>query len=346
MMKKYIVSLILCLFSWQISGQWLAVEIPTKASFRALKSHGNHIWAGGTQGTVGHSTDAGKTWTFKQIPGTSSLDFRDLMIINNKEILFMSAGPSEEGKARIWRTSDGGETWHMLFEKTDPGYFFDCLQWDSKQKTGWLLADPIAQKISLFKITNMKFEELRTRDELQLQRNEAFFAASGSSLLVQGNKLVLVGGGGALARIYSREDKNASWRVSETAIQTGEAKGYFSIGAKNKSEYWTVGGDYRTLNESTIPILTTKDGGYHWDALENSPSFYMEKVIWTKPYWVVTGPSQSAAYHEKKKEWKSLGKSGFHNIIRVKDTLWGIGAKGQLGKISLSSIDQLFLSEK
>ncbi len=334
------------LYLSQSFGQWIPVEIPSTASFRAMKSNGNHIWVGGTQGTVGHSSDAGKTWLFKQIPKAEKLDFRDIAILSENEILLMSAGPSEEGKASIWQTKDSGESWHILFEKKEPGYFFDCLQWDNESKEGWLLADPVQQNLTIFKLKENTFSLIDTTRTIKLQPKEAFFAASGSSLLNQQNKLVLIGGGGKWARIYLKRNKLANWTFTETQIPTGEAKGYFSIGAKDKKNYWAVGGDYRKLNENDIPIIVTKDGGESWQPLPNSPTFYMEKVIWAKPFWIVSGPSQSAAYLEKKKQWKALGKSSYHNIIRVGDDIWGIGAKGQLGKISLSSIDQLFLTEK
>ena len=83
-MKNYFF-LAYLLLTTQVYAQWTPINIPTKASFRALKSLGNHIWAGGTQGTVGHSEDGGKTWQFQQIPGAEKLDFRDLAIQNAKE---------------------------------------------------------------------------------------------------------------------------------------------------------------------------------------------------------------------------------------------------------------------
>lgn len=345
MMKNYfIIGLILSFF--QGFGQWSKIEISTNASFRALKYHANQIWAGGTQGTVGHSLDAGKTWIFQQVPGAENLDFRDLIIVNEREILLMSAGPSEEGKASIWRTVDGGKRWEIIFEKKDPGYFFDCLTWDYKKNEGWLLADPIQRKLTLFHIKENNYSQIDTAGIPSLQPNEAFFAASGSSLLIQNDKFTLVGGGAALARIYQKKNLRSAWTSIETKIQTGEAKGYFSIGAKNRKELWAVGGDYRHLNENLIPILVTQDGGETWLELADSPKFYMEKVIWAKPYWIVCGPSQSAAFHSTRKLWKNLGPSSYHNIIQVGNEIWGIGAKGQLGKISLSSIDKLFLTEK
>lgn len=330
----------------QSFGQWTTIDIPTKASFRALKSKEHQIWAGGTQGTVGHSSDSGNTWIFNQIKGAEKLDFRDLVIISNQEILLMSAGPSEEEKASIWRTIDGGVNWKIAFEKKEPGYFFDCFQWDYQKQEGWLLADPIQQKLTLFHVKENTYTQINTSLAPTLQPKEAFFAASGSSLILQNDKFTLVGGGAPLARIYQKKNKRSEWTYLATEIETGEAKGYFSIGAKNNKELWAVGGDYRKLNESTIPIITTQDGGKTWHSLSDAPKFYMEKVIWAKPYWLICGPSQSAAYHERKKIWKNLGPSSYHNIIQVGKEIWGIGAKGQLGKISLSSIDKLFLTEK
>jgi photosystem II stability/assembly factor-like uncharacterized protein len=345
MMKKYILICYIGIVS-QTFGQWVPVDIPSKSSFRALKSLGEEIWAGGTQGSFGHSTDAGKSWKFVQIPGAAKLDFRDLVILNKQEVLLMSAGLSEEGKASIWRTQDAGEHWELVFEKKEPGFFFDCIQWDRSKQEGWLLADPIQRKLTLFQIKDHVFRQIDTPRTPLLQAKEAFFAASGSSLSMIGNHLLLIGGGGAFARIYLKRNQKSGWTYTETTIPTGEAKGYFSIGSKNKKTFWAVGGDYRKSNEGTIPILTTQDGGKSWKELTNTPAFYMEKVIWAKPYWIVSGPSQSAAYHEKKKQWKNLGPSPYHNIIQVGGEIWGIGAKGQLGKISLSSIDKLFLAEK
>ncbi|WP_395767590.1 YCF48-related protein [Aquirufa sp.] len=338
--------LLLFLISIQCDAQWTFVDIPTKASFRALKSYQDELWVSGSGGTVGHSKDAGKTWEFQQVPHAETLDFRDLSIINTQQILLMSAGPSEEGKAIVFKTEDGGNNWNRLIQIKEPGYFFDCIQWDSKNQFAWLLSDPIDTKLTLFTIQDKLLKRQDALSSPSLQPKEAFFAASGSSMLKLKDKLILVGGGADSARIYTYNINKKTWVTNNPGVPTGEAKGYFSVGAKNDQEIWAVGGDYRKLNERSIPIITTGDGGKHWIKLLNTPAFYMEKVIWAKPYWIVTGPSQSAAYHEKTKRWRILGNSPFHNIIQVGNTIWGIGAKGQLGYISLSTIDQLFLSKE
>ncbi len=338
--------ILLLLLSLTCRSQWTHVSIPTTSSFRALKVYGKHIWTSGTNGTVGHSSDAGKTWKFQQIPEAENLDFRDLAIINNQVILLMSAGPSEEGKAKLFQTKDGGNTWAPFFQIKEKDYFFDCIQWDKKNKLSWLLSDPINQKLTLFKYDQKKLSQIESANTPLLKLNEAFFAASGSSMQLVNNQLVFVGGGADSARIYTYDIRMNTWKANLLNIATGEAKGYFSIATKNKNEFMAVGGDYRKLNELTIPVIKTSDGGNQWQAIDESPSFYMEKVIWAKPYWIVSGPSQSAVYHDKKKQWRSLGKSPYHNIIQTGNTIWGIGAKGQLGYMSLSSMKNLFLPKE
>ena len=345
MMKNFIL-LLLFQVSTQIYGQWTSVAIPSTASFRALKTFKKHIWVGGTKGTIGHSKDRGKRWEFMQVPDADKLDFRDLVILNENELILMSAGPSEESKAVLYHTKDQGKNWTRLWQKDEPGYFFDCILWDPKIQQGWLLADPIQDKLRLFSFTRNSFSSIDSMHSPALQKKEAFFAASGSSMIQTGNHILLVGGGADSTRVYRFDLQNKNWQTVPLHVRSGEAKGYFSIGAKNANELWAVGGDYRKLNESTIPIITSEDGGQNWTVLQNSPTFYMEKVIWAKPYWIVNGPSQSAAYHKETNRWKSLGNTTYHNIIQVGNVIWGIGAKGQLGYISLSSIDQLFLSEK
>ncbi|MHA8107342.1 WD40/YVTN/BNR-like repeat-containing protein [Aquirufa sp. 5-AUSEE-100C1] len=345
MMKKLLYAILIAV-NLSAYGQWISVSIPSQASFRALKANGTHIWVGGTQGTVGHSRDGGRTWEFTQVPNAENLDFRDLAIVNEQEIMLMSAGPSEEGKARIYASNNEGKNWTLRLNNTESGYFYDCLQWDDKNKKAWLLADPIDQRLTLFSVLKDHVIRINPTKSPLLQTKEAFFAASGSSMIQLGNKIHLIGGGADSVKIYQYDIDRDSWTSIPLKVNAGEAKGYFSIGAKNKKTLWAVGGDYRKLNESSIPILISQDAGMHWTPMANTPKFYMEKVIWAKPYWIVSGPSQSAAYHEKTKRWKRLGDSHYHNIIQVGDVIWGIGAKGQLGYISLSSINQLFLSEK
>lgn len=349
-MKISINFLLLCfLLKFPAWAQWTTIPLQTKASFRAIRSFKNNIWIGGTQGTVVHSNDGGFTWQEAQVTGADKLDFRDLAIVDQQRVLLMSAGPADKGAAKIFMSKDQGSTWNILFEKKTGPYFFDAIAWNHKKQAGVMLSDPINDQFPLFSIQakDEKVEEIQITSFPTLLKREAAFAASGSSLLWIKGKLNLVTGGSAQARILQSQNKTfTKFQVMHQSTPADSSSGFFSIGARNSTNYWVVGGNYLRLNENNIGILETKDAGITWEKLQNPPSFYMEKVLWTGKHWIVVGPSKSAAYHPKTQKWISLGETHFHNVILHKKHLFAVGSKGTLAKISLSELDQLFLSKK
>jgi len=350
-MKKPAIFYFLFLISLAASAQWNSIPLPTSASFRALKSFQNEIWIGGTKGTYIHSKDAGSSWEVKQVPGAENLDFRDLIVLNKKEIILMSAGPSENGAAKLFKTRDGGQTWEIILHIKDSKYFFDAITWDYKKRTGYLLSDPIDQKFVLFKIrqNGNDINQMNLIDFPPLLPREAAFAASGSSILWINNKLHIISGGGNKARIFQSKDPNlTTWKIIHTEIKADTSSGFFTLAAKNKRHFWVAGGNYLRLNTSEIPILESKNAGENWTSLEIPlpKNYYIEKVIWSNPYWITSGPAGSYAFHSKLKKWANLGESHFHNIIATQEKIIGVGAKGQIGYLLKRDLKALFLSKK
>lgn len=349
-MKIRSLLLVLCLFLNHASyAQWVNIPLQTKASFRAIRSHKNQIWIGGTQGTVVYSLDKGMTWHEQQVPTAEKLDFRDLTVINKQRILLMSAGPADKGAAKLFLSKDQGQTWNLLFEKKSGPYFFDAIAWNYKKNEGVMLSDPMNGQFPLFKIkaNGEQVEDILITSFPTLFAREAAFAASGSSLLWINRKLNIVTGGSTQARILQSQDETLTkFQSMSQSTPADSSSGFFSIGARNKSHYWVVGGNYLHLNENKIGILESRDAGLTWENLKDYPKFYMEKAIWTGKYWVVVGPSQSAAYEPKSKKWISLGETHFHNIILYNKQLIAVGSKGTLSKMSLAELDLLFLPKK
>ena len=330
---------------FQSLAQWTPITLETKASFRAIRSLGSHIWIGGTRGTVIHSSDGGEHFTVSQVPGADSLDFRDLAILDDKTVLLMSAGPAENGAAKIFKTENGGLNWEIAFQIKEKGYFFDAILWEGKQ--GLVLSDPAGPFYGLIRISEKgrSYELLKPAKHPALQKGEAAFAASGSSLQKTKNGYYIVTGGGEKARVLFSPDASI-WESKYAEIPGGEGTGFFSLGVRDAKNLWIGGGNYSRIKEGPVPVLESKDAGVSWSPIVGAPAYYVEKILWADPYWILSGPAESSAFDPKKKQWISLGKSPYHNLCLVGDRIYGVGGRGQIGFISLSQIQQLFLSKE
>jgi photosystem II stability/assembly factor-like uncharacterized protein len=337
-MMKTLFHLLILFISFNLQAQWEKITLETSASFRGLRKYKNDIWATGTNGTVVHSQDQGKNWEVQKISGAENLDFRDLCIINENIILLMSAGLAEKGQSKIFRSNDGGKNWNIVFEQKEKGIFFDAMQFDPKTKQGLLVSDPVNGQFKFFSFNSNGeiFTAIDLKDFPKLLPREAAFAASGSSLNYQDGVGTLITGGAKNARILQSVKKNLSiWKVKNQEIEADSSSGFFSLGTNGQNVFLVAGGNYLKVNENKIPLLLSQDAGEHWTILDKKPTFYIEKVIWAKPYWVLTGPSETALYDSKKKIWKSLGKSPYHNIIQIDGYLIGVGGKGEIGRYKM-----------
>lgn len=87
---------------------WQEVNLPTEASLRAFWSLGNNVWAGGTQGSLFHVTDAGKNSV--QIP--IKMDDGNV----SQTVVAITFSDEMHGiitleNGQILQTADGGKTW-------------------------------------------------------------------------------------------------------------------------------------------------------------------------------------------------------------------------------------------
>ena len=152
-------------------------------------------------------------------------------------------------------------------------------------------------------------------------------------------------GGGSKARVLYGKDA-LNWESIYAEIPGGEGTGFFSLGVRDAKNLWIAGGNYSRIKEGPVPVLESLDAGKTWSQLNNAPGYYVEKILWADPYWILSGPAESSAFDPVKKRWISLGKSPYHNVCRVGDRLYGVGGRGQIGFISLSQIQNLFLSKE
>lgn len=317
-------------------AQWTSVNVPTTAGFRGLSVVNEKIvWASGTDGTVIRTLDGGKNWSVMTVAGAEKLDFRGIKAFDDQTAVIISSGPAEKDQARIYRTTDGGQSWKQVFEEKRAGIFFDAVAfWDRKH--GIVLSDPIDGKFALFTTDDggLTWTQLPPAALPAALPNEGAFAASNSCLVVQGEKNVWFATGGAkVARVFRSTDRGKTWEVAETPMHPANASsGIFSLAFANQSEGIAVGGDYQKPEGSDLPnVLRTSDGGKTWDAgmPTNPKGVYFSGVALHGERIIVAG-TKGLWIHLR--GWKNESAENLNAVVAGRGAMWAVGPKGTVLK--------------
>ncbi len=87
---------------------WQAVTLGDGVSFRAVASFGTHVWAGGTDGAIFHSTDRGLHWTRIRVA-------QEDVELTGAVIGIQTPGPNRvklsTSTGEQWTSADNGRQW-------------------------------------------------------------------------------------------------------------------------------------------------------------------------------------------------------------------------------------------
>ena len=138
--------LLLPLATKKIQAQFDIEDSNTTASLRGIHNVGGGVaWASGTNGTVLRTEDGGYLWQTCTIPpGAEKLDFRGIQAFDENTAIVMSSGKGD--LSRLYKTTDGCQTWKLLFTNPDKEGFWDAIVGvpDNKRPySGEILGDPI-----------------------------------------------------------------------------------------------------------------------------------------------------------------------------------------------------------
>jgi photosystem II stability/assembly factor-like uncharacterized protein len=265
----------------------------------------------------------------------AKLDFRDVEAFGETTAVLLSAGPGED--SRIYKTTDGGETWSLQFKNPDRDAFFDAIAfWDEEH--GIALSDPVRGHFPLIATNDggANWKRLAPADLPSALPNEGAFAASGTCLVTHGQNDVWFGTGGAkTARVFHSSDRGQHWTVTNAPIPAGVASaGIFSIAFRDARHGMIVGGDYRQPNEPGPNAAITADGGKTW-ALLGRPFPYRSAVAWAKDRWVAVGTSGSDVSSDDGKTWKPLDRENYNSVaLAPTGEVWAVGPRGRVAKLT------------
>ena len=288
---------------------------PNEASFRGIASYeAEEVWITGTQGTILHSQDSGKHWQVIDIPGTDTLDFRDVEVLDKNTVLLMSIGPGTA--SRIYKTTDGGKNWRMTYQNQEEKAFFDGIDfWDAT--SGMLISDPIDGRLLLLKTEDAgeSWERVGEQTLSPLLEMEYGFAASGTGIVTIDQHKVWIATGGETARIFYSPDRGANWREIVTPVISGNASsGIFSIAFRDALHGVAVGGDYQNPQTDYGNIAITRDGGQTWKLIQNDPPIFHKACVQHlgAQNYLAVGRTGMALSRDDGEHWEILNEESYY----------------------------------
>ncbi len=321
-------------------AQWDTEQSHTTASLRGIDSLGKGTaWASGTNGTVLRTEDGGFVWQLCAVPpGAEKLDFRGIQAFDQNTAIVMSSGKGD--LSRLYKTTDGCQTWHLLFTNPDKDGFWDAFKFPNS-KLGFILGDPITRPFNYSKSRDPKFSgfallytqdggnHFKYRTSIGNQANPALqgaFAASNSALFIGWPGVWFGTGGKAGARVYLNvfqqhigyadnriEVESGEWRSVNWAapLATGESAGIFSLVLKRPES-----ASRDSLDVGTGPIFESEGigvgGDYEKPDRPNGTAAYTSDggQHWLSAQTPPHGYRSAVAYDAPSKTWITVGPNG------------------------------------
>jgi photosystem II stability/assembly factor-like uncharacterized protein len=326
-------------------GQWMAQQSDTRASFRGMSVvNGTDVWVSGTAGTYARSTDAGRTWHVGHVPGAESFDFRAIHAISPDTVVLMA---SVQDTALIYRTTDGGSRWTVVYRNERKGAFLDGMAFlDSRH--GLAVGDPLDGRFVILETTDGgdHWARIPAAGLPPSLPGEGAFAASGTSMTVCGPRDVWLGTGAtSVARVFHSADGGHNWSVVVTPIAAGPSAGIFSLACRDQSHLIAVGGNYSKPDATATTVAWSDDGGATWTAAKPSPATsYLSGVTFlhsaTIPGGVLAVGTEGTAFSlDDGRTWARLDSLSLNVVMSLgSDSALAAGSRGRI--VSLTGLQR------
>ncbi|MBI5857266.1 MAG: oxidoreductase [Sphingobacteriales bacterium] len=308
----------------------------TKTSLRGLSVvNDNVIWVSGSNGTVGKSSNGGRNWKWLTVKGFEKTDFRDIEAFDASTAIIM--GIAEP--AYILKTTDGGETWKVVYENKTKGMFLDAMEfWN--EESGIVIGDPVNGRFFITRTFDggSTWQDIPFDKRPKADSGEACFAASGTNVRVLDKDEAVFVSGGLKSRLYKRDD------VIELPliIQGKETTGANSVSVwddgkrKGGKKMIIAGGDFNADSSNNKNCAITRDGGKTWQAPATPPHGYRSCVEFVSEKDVFSCGLNGVDYTANGgKDWQWISKEGFHvcRIAKRGTSIFLAGSNGKIGKI-------------
>jgi photosystem II stability/assembly factor-like uncharacterized protein len=326
---------LLCFFLYAQSPSVEVITTGTKTSIRGLSVvNDNVVWVSGSSGMVGKSLNGGKNWNWMTVKGFEKVEFRDIEAFDASTAIIMGV----DAPAYILKTTDGGETWKVVFENKAKGMFLDAMDF-ADEKNGMVIGDPVNGNVFIAETVNggeSWQEKEMNENSLKADSGEAFFAASGTNIrLFNRNKFLLVSGG-TKSSLFTATDKTVL-----PVLQGKESTGANSIDVydleKSLKKIIVAGGDFNTPDATEKNCFYSTNGGKTWKAPTVPPHGYRSCVEYLSDKAILCCGLNGVDYSKNGgKTWQWISKESFNvcRIAKTGRTVYLAGNKGTVAKIT------------
>ncbi len=319
--------------------RWTTQTSGVTARLRGVSAVSERVaWVSGSGSTVLRTTDGGQTWQ-KLTVTDETLDFRDVDAIDAQTAYILSIGNG--AASRIYKTTDAGKTWKLQFKNNDEKAFLDAMSfWNANH--GIAFGDSVDKQFYILTTADggNTWSRVPPENLPPAQENEGAFAASGTNIALFGKSHAWIGtGAAAKSRVLRTSDGGRTWQVADTPLASGQSSGIFSIAFRDAKHGVVAGGDYRKESEAVDNLAMTSDGGITWTLVKGLSGF--RSVVAYVPgskKLIAIGPSGGDYSTDDGRTWTTINGPGFDtfSFVRGKQTGWGAGAKGTIGKLTFT----------
>ena len=313
--------------------------------FQAVSAlSGQVAWISGTRGSWARTLDGGKTWQAGMVPGTDSLEFRDVQAASADTAWLLAAGNGD--KSRIYRTVNGGKSWSIQFVSTDQRAFFDCIAfWDARR--GIVISDAVEGAFIMLRTedggaTWRRVEGLPPAVVVGDQ-GEGLFAASGTCLITgPDGRAWFVTGAAKVARVGRSLDYGKTWSIAKAnpIVQNTTSSGLTSVAFFDATRGLAVGGDLNVTDEHTANVAISQDGGEQWWAGGRltfpGPAYGVAVVPGRHHTAIAVGPGGSAWTSDGGGNWQAIDGVDYWSVGFSPDGIgWMVGPNGRVVRVEI-----------
>lgn len=291
------------------------------------------VWVSGHAGTWARTTDGGRTWSSRVVPGRDSLQFRDLHAIDANRAWLMAAGTGD--KSGIFSTRDGGATWTHDFVNADTAAFYDCMAfWDDT--SGFAFSDAVQARMPMVRTSNGRDW---TVTMMPGQDGEGGFAASGTCALATSRGDAWIGtGAAAVPRVLRSRDYGKTWNAAVVPLVGGNGAGITGLAFRDALHGVAIGGVIS--GTATGPrAARTMDSGATWSVIPD-PTFAGAAygVAYGRagglPVLIAVGPGGASWSRDDGASWAVLDAAPYWSVgCAAEGPCWLAGPKGRVVRV-------------